>query len=126
MTPLPENVSDSEIIAFVDRWAALLEREDYEAAFGLTGHHPSGAWTAQAILEAIKRHGARVTLDGVWDGNGHHDKEVTRWPTKPDGYCGDIWYDLYVDGRHSDLTALFYLKPTEGGLVVHLIDIGVK
>ena len=38
MTSLPATATDADLIAFVDQWAALLEREDYEAAFALTDH----------------------------------------------------------------------------------------
>ena len=53
-------------------------------------------------------------------------REVTRWPTRYDGSCGEIWYDLYIDGRYTDMTALFYLRPSDGGITIHLIDIGVR
>lgn len=127
MTPLPTDVSDSELLEFVDRWVALLELEDYEAARVFTDQHVgSGNWTADAIREAIKRHGERVTLEGDPADLPAQVKEVTRWPTKPDGTCGDIWYDLFVDGRDTDLTALFYLRPVDGGLTLQLVDIGVR
>ena len=40
MVPLPATITDEELIAFVDRWAALLEQEDYEAACAFTDHIP--------------------------------------------------------------------------------------
>jgi hypothetical protein len=128
MTPLPANVSDSEILAFVERWVEILEREDYEAASAFTDHHsPQRIWTAKDIRGQIKLHGQRATLEGVPNEWGPPTREVTRCPTRPDGYCGDIWYDLYIDGQDTDMTALFYLRPTaDGGLTVVLIDIGVR
>ena len=36
MAPLSATVTDAELLALVDRWAALLEREEYAAAFALT------------------------------------------------------------------------------------------
>jgi len=35
MTLLPLSTSDQDLVLFVDSWAALLEQEDYEAAFSL-------------------------------------------------------------------------------------------
>ena len=127
MTPFPATVSDDDLIAFVDRWASLLEQDDYEGTLALTDHTPRTGWTPAETREAVERHGERVTLDGVTPNDWPPPrKEVTRWPTKPDGYCGDIWYDLFVDGQRSDLTALFYLKPTDGGLTLQLVDISVR
>ena len=127
MTPLPADASDGDLIAFVDRWAALLERDAYEAALTLIDDTPPHGWKPAEVREAVERHGERVTLEGVaTEGWPPLTKEVTRWPTKPDGYCGDIWYDLYVDGRQSDLTALFYLRPIDGGLTLRLVDISVR
>ena len=127
MTPLPATTTDPDLIAFVDRWAALLEREEYEAALALTDHARGTAWTPALVREAVRRHGGRVTLDGLPDeGRGPQVREVTRWPAKADGTCGEIWYDLYVDGRGSDLTALFYLHPADGGVTLHLVDISVR
>lgn len=127
MPLLPLNVSDSEIIAFVDRWVVLLEQEDYGAAcdFVRRDAAPSN-WTADDIREAIRRHGDRATLQGIEAGARPHVKEVTRWPPTSDGACGDVWYDLYVDGRNSDLTALFHLTETDGRVTIELIDISVR
>jgi hypothetical protein len=117
MIPLPADASDADLIAFADRWAALLERGDYGVALALINQTPPHGWTATEIREAVERHGKRVTLDGVTT----EDR-----PPQPDGSCGEIWYDLYVDGRQSDLTAVFYLKPTDGGMTLQLVDIGVR
>jgi hypothetical protein len=45
MKPLPSNASDADLIAFADRWAQLMEAEDYEAAFLHTEHIPKMGWT---------------------------------------------------------------------------------
>jgi hypothetical protein len=128
MTPFPENVSDSELLAFVERWVALLDREDYEAASALPDHHsPQHIMTPDAIRDAVRLHGQRVTLEGGTDDTGPPmTRRVERWPLRYDGSCGEIWYDLYIDGHYTDMTALFYLRPTDGGITVHLIDIGVR
>jgi hypothetical protein len=130
MTPLPATVTDAELIAFIDRWAALMEQEDYEAAFDFTDHMDTG-WDPEGIQEVVKAYGdadpnQRVTLAGV-PTDVQQRKEVDRWPdTNPYGYFGEIWYDLNIDGQVSDLTATFALRRTEdGGVAVHLNDIHV-
>ena len=127
MTPLPADAPDADLIAFVDGWVVRLEREEYDAALAMIGQAPGAGWSPALLREAVRRHGERVTLEGVaGEGRGPLVKEVARWPTKADGTCGEIWYDLYVDGRRSDLTALFYLRPAAGGVALHLIDVSVR
>jgi hypothetical protein len=127
MTPFPENVSDTELLAFVERWVELLAREDYEAASALPDHHsPQHILTPDQIRGQIRLHGQRVTLEGISDDGTPMTRRVERWPLRYDGSCGEIWYDLYIDGRDTDMTALFYLRPTNGGITVHLIDISVR
>jgi hypothetical protein len=129
MGPLPTAVTDPELIALIDRWAALLEREDYEAAFAFTDHIPETGWTPALIREVIKgygeaRPGQRVTVDGVATDISQR-KRVDRWPTNAHGCFGEIWYDLNIDGEASDLTATFALQRADGGVTVHLDDIHV-
>lgn len=130
MSPLAENVTDEEVIAYIDRWAALMAREDYEGAFAFTDHEETG-WDADSIRDVVKSYGdadpgQRVTVDG--DSNPHAQcKEIDRWPeVVPDGRFGLVWYDLNIDGKTSDLTATFFLKRVSGGVVVSLEEIGVK
>ncbi len=129
MEPLPSTVTDAELIAFVDEWAALLEQEDYDAAFAFTDHVPSMGWTPELIRDAIKGYGdrdpgQRVTVQGVPSGVTQ-SKEVDRWPANAHGVFGEIWYDLNIDGKASDLTATFALKQVDGGVAVLLNDIHV-
>ena len=129
MAPLPAAVSDPELIAFIDCWAALLEREDYEAAFASTDHIPEMRWTPALIREVIQSYGEarpdqKVTLDGVATDISQR-KRVDRWPTNAHGCFGEIWYDLNIDGEASDLTATFELIWADDGVAVLLNDIHV-
>jgi hypothetical protein len=131
MTPLLATVTDEELIAYIDRWAALLEREDYEAAFEFTDHMDTG-WDPEGIEEVIKSYDEadpkqKVTVEGVPTYTPQR-KEVDRWPdANPYGFFGEIWYDLNIDGKTSDMTATFALKRTDdGGVTVHLDEIGVR
>lgn len=129
MESLPVTASDPEIIAFVDRWADLLEGEDYAAAFALTGHVADMGWSARLIREVITgygdaRRGQRVTMRGV-PTDLTQRKDVTRWPSNRHGSLGEVWYDLNIDGRASDLTATFQLRPVGDRLELHLNDIHV-
>jgi hypothetical protein len=70
MISFPATVTDAELIAFPDRWAALLESEDYQAAFAYTAHDPATKGTPALVWEAIKGYGSatssqRVTVQGV-------------------------------------------------------------
>jgi hypothetical protein len=68
--------------------------------------------------------GQRVTVEGV-PTDIMQRKKVSRGPTNARGDFGEIWYDLNINVKASDLTALFDLKWTEGGVTVHLDDIHV-
>lgn len=126
---LPLDASDDEVIAFVDRWSALLEAEDYAAAYAMTGHDSAMKWTPELVREAIKAYGEAVPTQKVTLHGQPTDitqrKNVTRWETNHTGTVGEIWYDLNIDGFVSDLTATFYLVPRDDGLELELNDIHV-
>jgi hypothetical protein len=129
MEPLPDSITDAELIALVDRWAALLEREDYASAFAFADRDPDQGWTADLLREVIKAYGEaredqRVTVAGI-PSDVTQSKEVNRWKPNPRGEVGEIWYDLNIDGVASDLTATFRIVRVPGGLVVSLNDIHV-
>ena len=130
MQPLAESTTDAELIALIDEWVALLEREDYAAAIALTEQDPDQQnWTADGLREVIKSYGAatkrqRVTLTGV-PSDVEQRKEVDRWKANARGEIGEIWYDLNIDGVVSDLTAIFRIVRVRGGVVVRLDDVHV-
>lgn len=128
MKHLPLTASDADVIAIADEWAALLEREDYEGAYALTGHYRGVGWTPALIREVIKAYGdarpdQRVTHHGVLTDIAQR-KKVTRWDTLH-GCSGELWYDLNIDGHASDLTATFDLTPEGDRLALCLNDIHV-
>jgi hypothetical protein len=129
MTPLPSTSADDDLIAFVDRWASLLEKEAYSEAYQLTEHDPDMGWTPQLIRNVIKSYGKasptqRVTLAGKPTDISQR-KEVTRWPQNRLKGIGEVWYDLNIDGFASDLTATFWIAATPAGLILRLNDIHV-
>ena len=129
MNPLPASTSDLELIAYVDRWATLLEKEDYAAAFAFTDHDPAMHWTPEVMKLAIKGYGEalptqRVTLEGK-PTDIRQRKEVTRWSKNRLKGIGEVSYDLNIDGFVSDLTAIFWIVATDRGLLLQLNDIHV-
>ena len=129
MKPLSASSSDDELVRFVDGWAALLEREDYAAAFAYTEHVPAMGWTPDLMREVIKGYGEgrpdqRVTVQGVAS-DVTQRKEVDRAKKNRNGRVGGIWYDLNIDGVASDLTAIFDVVLEQSGLRILLSDIHV-
>ena len=117
------------MIAFADRWAKLMESEDYTAAFDFTAHIPEMKWTPSLVREVVKAYGdaqstQMVTLHGK-PNDITQRKEVDRWPKNAHGAVGEIWYDLNIDGLASDLTATFVILETIDGLTIALNDIHV-
>jgi hypothetical protein len=129
MKALPASASDDELIRFIDQWASLLEREDYAGAYAHTEHDPARQWTPELMRHVIKDYGdrrpnQRVTVIGA-PSDVRQRKEVSRSANDGDGYVGEIWYDLNIDGAVSDLTATFDLVAEAGKLNVRLHDIHV-
>ena len=129
MTHLPASATDQDIIRFVDQWAALMEREDYEAAFAHTDHSPEMKWNASLIREVIKAYDEcdpdqKVTLHGV-PTDVKQRKEIDRWPKNRYNEIAEVWYDLNINGFASDLTATFRVVENIDGLLIRLNDIHV-
>ena len=129
MKPLPSSSSDEDLIAYIDHWAALLEREEYAAAFAFTDHDPTMRWTPDLVREVIKGYGdalpsQRVTVEGKPTDISQR-KKVNRWAQNPYGAVGEIWYDLNIDGFASDLTAIFGIFVLPDGFILRLEEIHV-
>ena len=129
MKPLSHSISDTDLLSFIDGWAALMEQEDYPGAFAYTDHTPEMDWSPSLLRDVVKAYGAarpdqRVTLAGV-PSDVAQRKEVTRWPENHLGETGEIWYDLNIDGVASDLTATFRIVRGSEGLSIVLNDIHV-
>jgi hypothetical protein len=129
MKHLPHDATDQDLIAFADHWAALMEAEDYGAAFDFTAHIPEMKWTPELIRCVVKAYGdadpsQKVTLAGT-PTDITQRKNIDRWPRNPHGAVGEIWYDLNIDGLASDLTATFVILDDPDGLIIALNDIHV-
>ncbi len=131
---LKVTATDKEVLDYIDDWASLLEREDYEAAFNHTKQKKSLGWSPELIKSVIKSYAdceplQKVTLfnNGLSiDGQGKIEKgiqckEVT-WLDEKGGY---IWYDLNIDNYVSDLTATFDFDKTDDEISVYLNEIYV-
>jgi hypothetical protein len=128
-TLLPNDASDAAILAAVDRWAALLEAEQYDAAFDATEHDPAMGWTPDLMRQVITQYGdaepgQKVTVVGK-PTDITQRKKVHRFAKNKYGFVGDVWYDLNINGFASDLTATFGLRADTGGLALVLDDIHV-
>jgi len=126
---LPKIASEARIIAFIDSWVSLLEREDYEAAYAHTAHWENGTWSAELIRRVIKGYGQqlptqRVTLAGRATDISQR-KDVDRHEKPQSWSVGYIAYDLNLDGVLSDLTATFVIFEKDDYLAIVLEDIHV-
>jgi hypothetical protein len=129
MHHLPLGATDEQLIQLVDQWAALMEKEDYEGAYGFTSHIAWMKWTPALIRQVIKSYGRctesqRVTVAGKPTDISQR-KDVSRWRKSGNGEIAEIWYDLSIDGYASDLTATFRVIENSDGLEVCLNDIHV-
>lgn len=129
MQPLPDPASPQDLVAAADRWAGLLEAEDYAGALAFVLTDQRGTWTADRIRTTITsyneaRPDQKVTVDGE-PTDITQRKEVTFWEQDDSGAAGELWYDLNIDGLASDLTATFDIVSTEAGIMLRLNDIHV-
>lgn len=129
MAHLSKSATDEELIHFIDQWATLMEREDYQAVFAFTGHIPEMKWTAELIGEVVKAYGdgeptQKVTVVGN-PTDIEQRKTVSRWKRNGYGEIAEIWYDLNIDGLASDLTATFRVVEGPDGFTIKLNDIHV-
>ena len=138
---LPEASTDAAIIAAVEDWLRLLEREGYDTAATEIDSPPGGVWTAELLRNCVHfigygdRSHYRVTRSGVLrvDKIGGQDfvatqcRDVKRSPEPNDfGELHEVWYDLYLDGVLSSLTATFGFVRVPQGLALRLYDICVR
>lgn len=129
MILLPHDISDQELIAFIDGWAALMEKEDYDAAFAYTDQVSEMKWTPELYKRIIKSYDEcnddqKVTVEGK-STDITQRKQVDRWEPNSLNEIGEIWYDLNINGFVSDLTATFRLVKEKDGIRVELNDIHV-
>ena len=129
MAHLPRSATDEDLVRFVDRWAALMEAEDYAAAYAFTAQDPYMQWTPELMREVIKQYDEcradqRVTVEGK-PTDVEQRRDVTRWETNRLGSIGEVWYDLNIDGFVSDMTATFAVLDGPDGLTIRLNDIHV-
>lgn len=94
MKPLPNDISNENLIAVIDDWAGLMEAEDYQAAFEFTDQVPEMKWTPDLYREAIKGYGdalqtQRVTVYG-------EPTDITQEGSRSMGakFSGRDWRDL--------------------------------
>jgi hypothetical protein len=134
---LLESATDADIILAVEDWLRLLEREDYDTAAAEIDSPPGGSWTAAILRDCVnyKGYGDRdhysVTLHGaprvLTDGRVFTQrKDIDRTSESNDGELHEVWYDLFLDGELSYLTATFRLARVPQGLVLRLYDICVR
>ena len=127
MKPLPQSVTDQELIDVVHEWVRLLEAREYDKAFALTDHEDA-SWSPSLLREFIEGYGDAEPNQGVTLLGAPTDVtqriEVSRWP-ESHGKVGDVWYDLNINGFASDITATFFIRVVPGGIVLSLNDVHV-
>jgi hypothetical protein len=133
MKTLPAEASDEEILDAVREWVRLLAEERYEEAyhfFVLTELNP-WHWSPQLLKTLIQTHGfydkqelSTVTPVEKTTGGLEPAHAVHRYN---DGERrGYIWFDLPLNGKWSDLTAVLTFRVNNERLVIELESIEVK
>ncbi len=109
MVILSASATDSDIIAAVEDWLRLLEREDYDTAAAEIDSPPGGSWTSEILRDCVNYKGYgdrdhyRVTIEGaprvhniegrVFTVTQRKDVDRTSGPSDG-GELHEVWYDL--------------------------------
>jgi hypothetical protein len=132
---VPALASDAELLATVNLWLEALASEDYEHAYNMTAHDNRYAWTPSKIRLNIEGYGSvqkhssgpfKITPIDSAKGGPDPRHDVHRLTDVKDGSpLADIWFDLPLNGKWSDLTATFAVYPLEGQIILCLEQIHV-
>lgn len=136
MVTLPAPATEKDVLDLVHRWIELLAAERYRDAYDLTAHDPYYQWSPDVIRATIEGYGLpepgpdgsvyRVTPldsamgDAANDIGPRYEVVLLEHPaTEEDAVIGEVWFDLPLNGRWSDLTATFEVCQKRGA--VHLV-----
>jgi hypothetical protein len=133
MHHLTQNPTDEEILHFVEAWIDDLARGDYAGAFRRTEHDSYYKWTPDLMRSVVRGYGlpephrsgkvfAVTSRESAL--GGPPQRTVDRNGIRPPALA-EVWYDLPLNGKWSDLTATLRVEPREGGSVVVLQEIHV-
>lgn len=143
MITLPANATDKEILEVARKWAAVLARQDYDAAFAMTAHDPYFRWTPDLIKAVIQGYGLpeprwdgkifRVTpIESAVGGPPPPPRHEVKYYEQPHPISetdqmavGEVWFDLPLNGEWSDLTVTFKICRSEDRTVLVLNEIHV-
>jgi hypothetical protein len=137
MIRLPRQATDEQIFDAIREWIEVLAQERYEDAFHILQHSPSNHWSPPLIQTVIENYGsieplkdgAKFRVTSIRSNPVGNPMCEIEWygddPNKPQAYVGDIAFDLPLNEKWSDLTALFHIVEVDGELMLELGDIHV-
>jgi hypothetical protein len=131
MKRLPTTATDADLLAAVSEWVGLLAEGRYADAYQWLHHPETPRWRSAELIATVVRNygfieprpdGETFTVTPIETAMGdHHDAEVTRYGETR----GDVHFDLPLNGRWSDVTAILEFSVYEGTFVFELDDIHV-
>ncbi|MDO1445654.1 hypothetical protein Q0590_05305 [Rhodocytophaga aerolata] len=136
------NPAPIEILKAVDGWVKLLEQEDYQSAYEYTEQNTYYKWSPKLIQAVIYGYGLpvlhangevyRITCSDTATEDGRRPQHEINYLEEPLPYeekeaeiIGQIWYDLPLNGKWSDLTATFKIVRKNTHLTLELAEIHV-
>ncbi len=132
MKTLPAEASDQEILDTVREWVEFLAEERYDEAYHFfvnTEHNPRN-WSPQLLKTVIQTYGFhdkrefhRVTPVEKTTGGVKPRHDIHR--DDDNDQQGFIWFDLPLDGKWSDLTAVLTFHANNKRLSIELESIEV-
>jgi len=133
MKTLPANASDEDILSAVREWVELLAKEEYEEAyrFFVSSEHNRWQWSPQLLKRIIRTYGGlygdqeKFSITPVEKTSEGSEPRHDVHRDRKDEHKGYVWFDLPLNGKWSDLTAILTFQVNGGSLVIELESIEV-
>jgi hypothetical protein len=132
MLTFPLTATDEQLLQAVEKWIGLLVQERYDEAFGMFYRQSplDDGWSPALIRALVENYGSpEPSADGpvchvtsiaeTSGGRPQPYRKVYRFEEE-DGVEGYIHFDLPLDGKWSDVTAVFDVWKMDDKLVLHL------
>jgi hypothetical protein len=137
VTLTAKDSTELEVRRLIHQWMRVLATGDYDTAAEMVGPVGSVRYSGPELRACIGAYGRKyreaassetrdalvpaVSEPSALDQSG---ERMTIYPAVPDGTCL-VEYDFPLDGKWSDLTAVFRLTPCARGLELGLYDLRV-
>jgi len=129
---LPCFPSEREVFEVVERWVDALSDGQFHKAYDLTVHDAYYNWSPALMQLVIEGYGhpephpkGPFVVTSRKSALGVPRHEIDWWDEEQRSAIGEVWYDMPLNGRWSDVTTTFLLVQRDGACFLVLEQIHV-